>query len=258
MSVLSRLGTALIAASLLLCGRPALAEGAASVSISNVQIGALDFTPDDGIAAGFSIDSVAPHLSALLYSSKEWSDEHYPVAYQPASARVDDDGSFAEASTTGKIGDLAGRANAAPDLELYNFGYAGGVASEVVWLTLRPNTVLIVRGHIDLVADASPDEAEYRSISFAAVDLTEEGSIETWATTSRRIVGGSSHNELHDDFALSFINASDADSRVAMEFTASFDVYVEAQPVPEPGTWSMLCAGLVLLGVAGRHARRQR
>ncbi|GGY09873.1 hypothetical protein GJV26_11675 [Massilia dura] len=53
---------------------------------------------------------------------------------------------------------------------------------------------------------------------------------------------------------LAYANGSDRDLVVTLYLSAFTDV-ITAGPIPEPGTWMMLRAGMMLMGVAARSRR---
>ncbi len=54
---------------------------------------------------------------------------------------------------------------------------------------------------------------------------------------------------------LAYANGSDRDLVVSLYLSAFTDV-ITVGPIPEPGTWMMLCAGMMLMGAAARSRRR--
>jgi hypothetical protein len=254
---ISRLSAALAAAGLLLCSSPALADGRASVTISNMQFGALDLTPDDGVAAGYSIASVeASQLLTNIVNPQVNTLAHnlYPPPYQPGTARVDYGATFAEASTGGWLGDISTTAYATPGVTEFGAATVNSSANQNVWLTLQPHTVLTLSGNLHTLAENSMDEARYPAAASALIGFQNaEGEA---GISSLSITGPDpGTDEWHKDFTLAFANGSDENVTVEL-YIYSWSSLSAIPLIPEPGTWSMLGAGMLLLGAAGRYRRR--
>lgn len=256
MPSLFRLAATLAASLSLLCGGSALAAGTTSASLSNLQLGTLDLTPDDGIMPGYTIDAVSPFLAAYFFAeAADSTQESYPDPYQPDSVRVDYGPSFGEARTGGALGDLS--TNAAAHANLGDFGFAGAFSEQLVWLTLQPHTVLTVGGHFTTSAERMVDSADYDAYSRVSVTLADENFhvvTELWRSSGAWPNGDMAH-ALDEDFLLTYANGTDQDMLVSLYLSTWSDIIVLA-PVPEPGTWAMLSAGLLLLGGAARRRRR--
>lgn len=254
----SRLSAALVAAGLLLCGSPALAEGRASATISNLQFGALDLTPDDGIAAGYSIASVeSPQLYTSISNPAENTLAHNlnPAPYQPATARVDYGATFAEASIAGGLGDISATVHATSGATAFGTATINASVNEVMWLTLQPHTVLTLSGHFHTLSQYTLDDARYPSASNASISFYN---VEGSANASHLSITGpfsGTADEWDKDFTLAFANGGDDTTTVKLYIDAWSNM--SAIPlIPEPGTWSMLGVGMLLLGAAGRYRRR--
>lgn len=256
MQPLFRLAAALAASLPLLYGSPAVAAGTASAAISNLQLGTLDLTPHDGIAAGYEVGDVSAYLAAYIYTATTESlQETRPDPYQPGIARVEYGPSYGEARTSGALGDLATEAAAYPNLG--DFGSAGAFAEQLVWLTLRPHTVLTVGGHFTALSSRVPDGGvDYDAYSRVLVSIADEQfniATEMWRTSNVYPSGDMAHG-LDEDFLLTYGNGSDHDLLVGLYLSTWSDV-ITLPAVPEPGTWAMLGAGLLLLGGAARSRR---
>ncbi|WUR11925.1 PEP-CTERM sorting domain-containing protein [[Empedobacter] haloabium] len=249
-----RLPAALAASCLALLASPVLADGNAASRLSNVQFSTLDLTPDDGAAAGYEIVAIANSQVFASYSQRGNPGEQnfFLEPYQPGVARVDYGPSFGEGSTSGAIGALDTRARGTAELD--TFGHAGAHSIQRVLLTLRPNTVLIVGGHVDTLATAHFDQMRYDAVSRVDVGLIDAaGRRVDMAQISYTSVDGGI-DELHDDFALRYENSSANDLAVTLDLHAQAAVFA----IPEPASWAMLSAGLLLLGAAGKRRTASR
>lgn len=241
----------------------AMAGGSATASISNVQLGVLDLTPSDGIAAGYDVGEISTSLTATWQvwpGPDRLTDEAAPGPYQAGTARVDRGPSFAQSHAAGPIGDLASAAtwHAGNGSK----GELSALLQQSVWLTLRPFTVLTVTGDFDLLAQRAPDGAHnYRSGSYATAGIYHDESNSYFKATRSASVVSESIEEVHDDFLLTYANNSNQDLQVRLYFDLRSEANKYAAgtppPVPEPETWTMLGLGLAVLGMAARRRRRQ-
>lgn len=248
---------AVLAAALpLLYGSPALAAATTSASLSHLRLGTLDLTPDDGIAAGYDIGEASALLQAVFGTAAELSTQEIsPEPNQPASVRIDHGSSFGEARTSGMLGDLSTDATAYANARDF---VIAGVSEQLVWLTLRPNTVLTVSGHLTTAAAGIDDDFAYNPYSEVSVMVADENlHVATFLhrysyTQLDEIIAPG----LDEDFLLTYGNGSDQDLLVYLYVHTQSEILALA-PVPEPGTWAMLCAGLLTMGAAARSRRRR-
>ncbi len=241
----------------LLCCNPAWAEGTSTASISNVRLQVFDLTPDDGIAAGYDIDLIQPSLTGLFWSAPiELTKNRTPAPYVPDTVRVDFGPSFGQAHTDGPIGALSSAAVAHGDLGRY--ALASGKAEQWLSLTLRPNTVLAVSGHLNTVAQHVIDDETYDVQSTVRIHLSDPQGNHNASLLRYSWSGGpeDGYEALDEDFAVTYGNGTGQDMAVILSLLASSAVTAIPAPVPEPGTWLMLSAGLAGLGMAARSRRK--
>lgn len=241
--------------------------------IDNVTLGVIDLTPGDGSGASYALNSGDSRL--LAYSNTLNNGGSYtqlavfPAPFSagqavlPASAGP----GTAVAATTGAAGNVA--ANAAADTTLGVGNYVGAEGYQQVGLTLAPHTLLTVGGDLFTQARRTLGTGEnYAVFSWASIDITDaEG---TTATTLNRESAlrwddpYSTAAARQEHFLLAFANPGAYDLFLTLSFLAYTDITVNAPallggggvaPVPEPHTWAMLLAGLLMTGAL---ARRQR
>jgi hypothetical protein len=247
---------ATLAACALLAADVAHASASGATSIANVTLGVIDLTPQDG-GAGFTIDSFDSRLMVYTYNSDTGADFH-PIIIEPApftagQARLALDAATADATATGAIGEVSARATAGAGLGLNNMSSAE--SEQRLWLTLAPHTLLTVSGDVRTQANRSlGDGAGYHVFSWASVDIADRDMV-TSTTLSREsaLIWGEATSSAFDNeyFTLAFANPSDAAMAASMNFLAYTDVTIAA--VPEPATYGMLMAGLLMVGAAARR-----
>ncbi|TWI60727.1 putative secreted protein with PEP-CTERM sorting signal [Pseudoduganella lurida] len=255
MKPLARLAATLLSLLLLLSGA-AGAAGTATATLSNLQLGALDLTPLDGHAAGFTVDTLSTSLGAYVFWPEDGlSDELQPDPYRPGSVSVQYGPSGGTAATSGAPGNLSTSSSAHANLG--DYGFTGGFADQLVWLTLRPHTVLTVGGHFDTFAERTVEQGrDFDAYNEIVVQIADENfNIVTSLWRTSNVFPGSDPSEtLDEDFTLAYANGSDSDLLVSLYLSAWSDV-ITLPAVPEPTVPAMLCAGLLVIGMAARGRR---
>jgi len=255
-----------LAALITLACPPVYADGAGTARIDAVTLGVLDLTPDDGMAAGFTIDYLDTRL--LAYSNTlnsggsytqnfVWPAPHTAgVAVLPASAGP----GTAVASTNGGVGNVGAQAAAGTALGRDN--YVGAESQQDLWLILAPHTVLTVAGDAFTRAQRTLGSGEgYNVFSWAAVSITDvEGTTSSNLTRDSTLYWDNPDTdaERFDHFMLAYANPGDTDLLVNLSFLAYTDVTVTtvAAAVPEPAAYALLLLGLLLVTTIARHQRR--
>ncbi len=258
---LSRYCAGLAAACALLSGSPVLADGYASSSFSNLRLGVFDLTPDDGLAAGFSIaSSTSPHLLSYIHDGTNTlaHEELFPGIDQPGTARVDYGGAYVETRSTGTVGGLGAQAYVPSDFSVRPRSNLHGSVVHEMWLTIRPNTVVTLTGHVSTLAEFDvADTREYKIDSYLTALMADDryDQIVDYSHQSTAATGGPLSNGRDDDFAMAYANGSDQDLRVWFHLSTYAKIETVAA-IPEPQTWCMLGGGLLFLGVGRRYQRR--
>ncbi len=244
----NRLATASALLCALLASGSAMASSTLWTGFQDITLGAIDLTPDDGIAATVG----GNHASTLLFTRS-----HIGSSEQLHFAQVFDGdpgqltlpiGSLTTQGVTGNL--LAPGANL-----FFTAGDAGGSLGKddrliheqeaLLYVTVAPHTLLTLAGVYEQVDHLDP--AAYGSQSTVNVMLGSNGSTASWNT--------SFDNTGTDDFLLGYANTTDTARFVAVTFRSITWLWGVEQisPVPEPASLPMLAGGLALLGYLTRR-----
>lgn len=233
------------------------AEGPASTAIARVtglQFGVLDLQPDDGVAASFRPDSVSGDLAVVLNAQTDSlhvsgaASEILGLASEYSSAQ-------AMYGATGTIGAVA---NARSDLG--PGGRANALLDQRFGFFLSPNAALTVAGTSEYaVMRQTPDFSVAWGKTRTLIEMRSAGQPEllTYMRREVEVPPGADSSNL-EDFWLGFANTTDNEIYVDVSFNFAAQTAVGTIPVPEPFTYSMLGAGLLLLGTVKRRSSPRR
>lgn len=234
----------------LLLGSPcAAAAGTATASITNVRLGVLDLTPEDGVAAGFGVHNVDPALYASLYSgTTDFYASGYPAPDTPAHVGVSQGSTFSAATTSGTLGDVAATAYSAGGLG--DYGYVSASANQTLSLWLQPHSVLTIAGHVaSYAARENRPGTYYDIIGMTYIGLVDENGHTFTQYVRQSLAYGDWEDDMaiDEDFTLAFANGNAWAVPVTVNFQAWSNVMEIAVAVPEPSMMALLGAGLLLL-----------
>lgn len=237
---------ALMAASVTAAAGPA---ATAIARVTGLQFGVLDLQPDDGVAASFRPDSTSGDLSVALNSQTEIrlltgsTSDILGLASGQSSAQ-------AMYGATGTIGAIA---NARSDLG--PGGRANASLDERFGFFLSPNAALTVAGtsEYSVMRDTSNFTVAWGKAG-TLIEMRSAGQPEllTYMRREVEVPPGADSSNL-EDFWLGFANTTDNEIYVDVSFNFTAQTAVGTIPVPEPFTYSMLGAGLLLLGFVNRR-----
>lgn len=260
MKTTSTLFATLIGATLALGHGGASASTAhASMAFENVSMSVLDLTPNDGVAAGYSLLPFNGVTYALARSDFNSPSSWVGTPYTQGSAfsrTAQDHGEIATVQSSG-AGDLHSDSwlNSATA-----YASADSAIDSEYRVTVAAHSALTISGHIGgglTASGATPYIAGSGQALLRMLTMHGGGGGCYGISGSYTISGGKGLAFTPKDFSCTYWNNTDASS------TASLVLYVSTSttlldpnappPVPEPATYAMLAAGMLLLGVRARR-----
>lgn len=247
--------TALLGASLTLaCGTASAASHTSATSnLSPLQFQLSDLTPSDGQAAGMQYD----YLSSFLNSRLE---EPGPPPTSPTATRVYTgtllatdtllNNAYAHSAghQSGQLGDQHGESTLLELSPVESRALAAGNNSAV--LTLLPHTALTITGRATGAASVADmlNPADYLAHAGARVSLLDADRNSIGYFEQSVDADGSRLTASFDE-TLEWHYANDSDSNMTLYLYAGIDNDTSRiAAVPEPASYAMLGAGLLLVG----------
>lgn len=251
--------TRLLGAALLALSTSGAMAGTLSLAshLDNVKVGVIDLTPNDGVAASFSVTSMTTSYSQYLYRSpgeagegQSWSESRTDSA--PFTFTHSREWGGVTGSSTGQVGGLSIAAGV-DDVS----GFSADASSRVqqtVALNLAPHTIMTFSGTFarqsDLTGARPSTFARINEIvTLRASDRTES----TFRNDFEALDGG----PLNSPFWFAMANPYDTAMTVNMVVTINASV-AQTSLVPEPSTYAMLGLGLLTVGAFARRRRSQQ
>ena len=253
------LATAVVAAaSILFAASPSAAvRTTASAALTNVQFSVTDLTPDDGIAAGYQFSPRTTVIGASL-SIGEFYDGFQAMPYfpVPVNAQAHFSDYSAQATTSGALGDLS------TAIDVGAMRWQGDRAEtqtfQSVAVLLKAHSAFTVSGHAEATLwTANPGYPVLPGLAGSGASLYYRSVEKPWlgARGSVQLAAGQSQANYDEWFSLTATNDFDYDIELLLEFSTSSSVNYDVSAVPEPGTWAMLGAGLLVLAGRRRFGR---
>ncbi|MES2741601.1 MAG: PEP-CTERM sorting domain-containing protein [Pseudomonadota bacterium] len=258
----SRATAALLGLALTLSSQAALAGPSAQLNatMSNFSMSVIDMTPDDGIAADYSLVPGSSSNMALSLISHGGITERIAHAFSDSDTPVDSylaQTGLRSTAQAGRWGDLQANSslNANAGADLLDFS-TGSEAVQYFTVLVAPHTQFAFGGHTDL--SISETGQRFGGVNnFAATSISFNGSEESFSVNT----GDFPHSgSVSEDFSYSYLNDGATEQYVWLEMRVrtGADYYAAITPVPEPASYAMFGLGALLVGAITRRQRRQR
>lgn len=253
--------TRLLGAALLALSTSGSMAGTLSLAshLDNVKVGVIDLTPNDGVAAAFTVASMRTDYSQLLSrspqgagpgQSQSWSESRMDSA--PFTYTHSLGWGSVTGSTTGQVGGLslvAGVDDAS--------GFSGSASSRVqqsVALNLAPHTIVTFSGTFARESDLTGAlPSTFARINEIVTLRASDGTESNFRNDFEALEGG----PLNSPFWFAMANPHDTAMTVNMVVTIGAYV-AQTSLVPEPSTYAMLGLGLLTVGAFARRRRAQQ
>lgn len=230
-------------------------------SITNLVVGVIDLTPADGVAAWYQSNLTYNYARATVGSYAGGQNVAQIVTTpEPVNASLN----YGTTSSSGHADVLGGLyAQSINSTALGPDAYVYGGAVQQSEITISAHSMLTVSGLASTWANKSADAGRlFEANSWAIVDLYDgnghTGGSGYHSASRFSQVGTVDPNQIDKPFWLAFANLGDTAITVNLVMEAHGASTAFAAPIPEPSTYAMLTAGLLLTGVAARRRKLRK
>jgi hypothetical protein len=257
----SNIAALLSCAALLASGSADAAIANGSVDYSNLQFRVIDLTPNDGVAAGYTVTGTSSSLYFAVLD-RDWHTTNWQRTASPTHTTPPTSWTQAGRDYQGWTGATGGSAaiavgDGAPD------GSAIAVLQSGWRFNLAPGTALVVTATMSstLTRTGGPayNELGIDNTFWASAYVDSPGAdIYTSQWTEQWHTYWSQGGTYTDSFGLTLINSGTAEATGALDLIANTYAYTYLDappPIPEPAGWMMLGAGMLAVGAAARRRK---
>ena len=231
-----------------------------NINASNVQFGVIDLTPNDGQTGSYTRSSYqGSEFSLLITDSPQRRIEDEIRHDVPWSGSATTQASYGSSHATSSATGIFGQGQSSATLS--GTGIIHGVSGFYSLMNgmLSPHTALVLTGRLSMTAsqaggDPTRDTGAF-STAYFKIGTTSWPFRESVLSLVVRAGSSLPSDALDQDFRLTFSNNSNVAQEVQVDMQYRSTVFNEISAVPEPSSYAMLGAGLLLLGAVARRKK---
>jgi len=236
----------------------------ASADFRNVQLSVIDLTPNDGVAAGYTVKQLGGNDNLDV-----WGGTHYATD-DLQEHRITDLSAFDFTAAQAQLqGNIKGAGGIGDLHSAISYTSAAGNAAAFASInnryefTVQPHTSLTLSGQLLLSLTQSGPRAYSwgRSSGLFDASFWQDGTHTCYNSVTLTFNSSLTAPGTHAPISFNCTFTNDSNSAVTTDLYLSLETAVvnadpgAPQPVPEPGSWLMLGSGLALLGAVARRRR---
>lgn len=249
---------AMALAAILCAGAGAAHADNLAFGTSGINFHVVDLTPDDGATAGFAVTDTWSELDASLIRPQGYrSHETEVLGLRNFTAETTIYGAHAGIGVSTVLGDST-VTYSEPALT-YTFASVRGL--QEITLTVKANSQLVVDGNTFTQLSGWNAANEFEGGVSLTLRPGPSGTYEDPFSELVRPIDYSAGVDAMQPFQLTYANSTAEDATIRLQIRDYFYYSVDGAvlaPVPEPATYGLLCAGLLVIGAAARRRARRR